>query len=194
MPLLPEGSALKPHSGDMLDVVFLGSIYGRKRPGDLAKAVAMLSQQHMVRCTFIGDTNHMNTLGADEAQLMRTHPAITLSGPMERNAALQRVAQADVLVLSSADESQPLVPLEAAALKVPVVLSRLPMYPYSGWVDGDNCLMHEAGDVNGLAQALLKLHVDRALRQRLGEAGHVLAQQFALPLFLERMTAELVGM
>lgn len=194
IPDMPQISARKPHDGAMLDVVFLGSIYGRKRPGDLAKAVALLAQQHPVRCTFIGDTHHMNTLAADEAQLMRTHPAITLAGPMERNAALQRVAQADVLVLSSADESQPLVPLEAAALKVPVVLSRLPMYPYSGWADGENCLMHEPGDVAGLAGALLKLHQDPGLRQRLGQAGHALSEQFALPLFLQRMTAELVAM
>jgi hypothetical protein len=43
--------------------VALGSVYPRKRPLDLAKAVVTLSRSHKLICSFIGDLSHIKAYG-----------------------------------------------------------------------------------------------------------------------------------
>jgi glycosyltransferase involved in cell wall biosynthesis len=76
----------------------------------------------------------------------------------------------DVFALSSWREGLPNVLLEAMALEVPVVATRIAGIPRL-IRDGDNGLLVEPGDVEGLGRALLGLLRSADLRGRLGEAG-----------------------
>jgi glycosyltransferase involved in cell wall biosynthesis len=76
----------------------------------------------------------------------------------------------DVFALSSHREGLPNVLLEAMALEVPVVATRVAGVP-SLLRDGENGLLVEPGDEEGLARAIGRLLADPGLRARLGQAG-----------------------
>lgn len=76
----------------------------------------------------------------------------------------------DVYALSSLREGLPNVVLEAMALEVPVVATRVAGVPRL-IADGENGLLAEPGDLAGLTQALARLLVDAPLRRRLSQAG-----------------------
>jgi glycosyltransferase involved in cell wall biosynthesis len=90
----------------------------------------------------------------------------------------------DVFALSSHREGLPNVLLEAMALEVPVVATRIAGVPRLVQ-DGDTGLLVEPGDDAGLAAALARLHDDAGLRGRLGQAGRrVIEQRYS---FRQRM-------
>ena len=178
------------HEGGLRRIVCLGSVIPRKRQGDLAKAVAHLIRHgHSLVCELIGDIGHLDSLGQENAQLIKTHPAVFLTGALPREEALSRLAGADVFVLPSSNESQGLAPLEAALLGVPVVLADLPVYRELGWRHGHNCLTYPLGDVGALAVCIDRLLSDQALASRMVRGGHDFAAGFSKAVFQDRMTA-----
>lgn len=153
LPSVPAAGQLpRPRNSGKKRVVFVGSVYGRKHPGDLAEAIVHLARQD-VECIFVGDINQMDTLPERHRALLRDDSRFTLTGLVSREVATSYLASADALCLPSEDESQPLVLLEAAHFGVPIVISDLPVYRGT-WVHGKNCLMHQVGDVQGLANCL----------------------------------------
>ena len=76
----------------------------------------------------------------------------------------------DMYCLSSLSEGLPNVVLEAMAMEVPVVATRIAGVPRL-IEDGVNGLLVEPDDVTGLARALSTLLSDRPLRERLARAG-----------------------
>ncbi len=97
------------------------------------------------------------------------------------------VAALDVFVLPSLWEGMPYAVLEAMALGVPVVASRVGGCP-EVIEDGETGLLVEPGDARGLSQAILALLRDPAERARLGRQGRErVRERFGL----ERMIAGL---
>jgi glycosyltransferase involved in cell wall biosynthesis len=76
----------------------------------------------------------------------------------------------DVFALSSLREGLPNVLLEAMALEVPVVATRVAGIPRL-IVDGENGLLVEPGSAEALSRSLARLLQDAGLRARLGPAG-----------------------
>jgi glycosyltransferase involved in cell wall biosynthesis len=76
----------------------------------------------------------------------------------------------DVFALSSYREGLPNVLLEAMALEVPVIATRIAGVPRLVR-DGENGLLVEPGSVSALACALARLRDDTTLRARLGRAA-----------------------
>jgi glycosyltransferase involved in cell wall biosynthesis len=187
-PALPACSSLARR------IICVGSINGRKRQGDLARAVLALVDRHDIECEFVGDAEHIDNLGAADVALMTGHPGLRLSGGLSSSETLTRVSAAEVLVLPSSDESQPLAPLEAAQLGVPVVLADLEVYRHLGWRNGENCLCYPLGDVAALAACLERVLADPALAARLAEGGRRFAARFSVDDFFDRMTAVVEGL
>src|SRR5262249_43930567 len=96
------------------------------------------------------------------------------------------MAAADVLCLPSYREGVGTVTIEAAACGVAVVASRI--YGIVDAVDeGRTALLHPAGDIPALADALRRVTADPALRASLGAAGPRWA---ATEFHVQRMTDE----
>jgi glycosyltransferase involved in cell wall biosynthesis len=80
-------------------------------------------------------------------------------------------AAIDIFVLPSLNEGLPMTILEAIAASRPVIATRVGAIP-SVIKDGETGLLVDAGDADGLRDALARLLSDSDLCQRLGAAGH----------------------
>ena len=190
LPPIPDDVAPVAKPFGRKRILFIGGVYGRKRPQDLVAAVLAL-QRPDIECVFAGTTEHIQTIGAEHVEKIRAHPHIfKLVGQLERRDALALLAGSDAFCLPSADESQAIAPLEAAALGVPVLLTSLPAYN-GVWAHGLNCLMHPIAGVEILRWNLAAVLDDRAVRQVIVQGAGQLPERFAIGNFLSRFTAEM---
>ncbi len=83
---------------------------------------------------------------------------------------------ADVFALASFAEGIPVVLMEAMAMEIPCVATRINGIPEL-IEDGVNGLLVAPSDVSGLAAALEKLMDSEELRRTLGSAGRIRVQQ-----------------
>ena len=86
----------------------------------------------------------------------------------------QAWASADVLVLASTNEGQPLVVLEALAAGVPVVAYDMPYGPRDTLADGGGVLVPD-GDIDALAAALIDVLSHSERRAELSASGRAAA-------------------
>ncbi|MGH9823785.1 MAG: N-acetyl-alpha-D-glucosaminyl L-malate synthase BshA, partial [Blastocatellia bacterium] len=86
----------------------------------------------------------------------------------------QCLSVADALLLPSQSESFGLVALEAMACQVPVIATRVGGLP-EVVVEGETGYLFEVGDVDGMAQGVLRVLKDNDLRDQLGERGRKVA-------------------
>jgi glycosyltransferase involved in cell wall biosynthesis len=177
----PELSVGKP----AFRVAFIGSIYARKFPSDLVRAIDRLADLDL-DCVLIG---RFYSLDGDAQEIVdRTPSRFTFTGELPHGEAMAWLASADVFSLPSSSESQPLSSLEAGIRSKALVLSDLPTYD-GLWRHGRNCLLHPVGDVERLAAHLRRLALDAPLRRRLAEAAHHTAGQFTQERFHSKLDA-----
>jgi glycosyltransferase involved in cell wall biosynthesis len=190
LPPLPAEIVPAPRTPGKKRIVFIGGVYGRKRPQDLVDAVVALGRDD-VECVFVGPTEQIDTIGAEQLALIRAHPdKFRLTGQLSRTDGLSMLASADVFCLPSGDESQPIAPLEAAALGIPCVLSDLA--PYAGtWKHGVNCLLHPQADVPMLRWSLQTLLDDTKIVQSVAGCARDLPDRFRIGRFQRHFTAEM---
>ena len=98
-------------------------------------------------------------------------------------------ASADIFLLPSRVEGFPISIMEAMALGVPVVASNVGGIP-DLVRHGKDGFLHDAADVDGMAQSVLRLMADADLRARFGEAGRDrIAREFSLQKLGDRALA-----
>jgi len=174
---LPEGlEAATRH--EQPTIVSVARFVSRKRHEHLIRAVAVLRDRgHNVRCVLIGTGPTLEScrrfareLGVDEH--------VEMLGELSQPNTLQAVAAADVFALCSLWEGLPGSVLEAMALGLPVVATKV-----SGTsevvVDEATGFLVPVDDIEALAGALARVLSDAALRQRMGEAAKTRATQYS---------------
>jgi glycosyltransferase involved in cell wall biosynthesis len=115
------------------------------------------------------------------------------AGRLDEAGTLAAIGAADALVLTSFMEGLPVVLMEALALNVPVVASRVAGVPELV-EDGVTGLLVTPADWSEFAAALLRLEADPVLRQRLAMAGHQrVAAEFSYPAAVHPMANLLKG-
>ena len=128
------------------------------------------------RLAIVGD-------GPDRAALVRLTEELGLSAMVAFEGwvadPIARLRDADVFVLSTRRESPGRVNIEAAAVGLPAIASRVEGCTESV-ADGVNGLLTPPGDAGALAEAMLHLASDASARARLGAAGPAHAERFAI--------------
>jgi glycosyltransferase involved in cell wall biosynthesis len=97
--------------------------------------------------------------------------------------------ESDCFILPSHGEGLPMAMLEAMAYGMPVIVTRVGAIP-EAVTDGVEGFLIEPGDVEALADRMLRLARDPVLRQRMGEAARArVAAAYSLDAMVERIMA-----
>lgn len=155
-------------ASDSRAILFMGRLVPEKGLGELLQAVHRLTLHHPHwRWTLAGDGDleavrqRVSELGLQQQVVLPGH----LSDPDKQRA----LAQADLLVLPSWAEGQPLAVLEAMAWSVPVVATRVGDVP--GLLACGAGVLVKPQDPAGLAEAIEGTLQERARLRRMGAIG-----------------------
>ena len=105
---------------------------------------------------------------------------VDFPGRLDREQMAELYRQADVMINPSLADNMPNSVLEALASGVPVVSTKVGGVPFIV-EDGVTALLVEPGQAQAMADALLRLADDSALRHRLATAGLADVQRYAWP-------------
>lgn len=174
---------------DPFRVINVGSVYARKRQDDLAKVIEKMAQDTAISCKFIGDLQHANTFGPEFISYMNQKLSChEWVGTVPHEQINTELSNANLFCFPSGDESFPLAPLEAANLKIPVVMADLAPYRHIGWQHEVNCLLYPAGNLVELEKAIRRVQTDPQLASKLAQGGFKLAQSLPFNAYLMRIT------
>lgn len=159
---------------DDIALLFVGKLIPRKRPADILAALERIAgaggPPTRLKALFAGNGELLTAL--QETAAARHLPASFL-GFVNVDELPGIYCAADALVHPAELETFGVIVLEAAILGLPLVLSDRvgALGPTSVARPGENVLVHRSGDVPALAEALVRLASDPALRARLGAAS-----------------------
>ena len=148
-------------------ILFLGEIGPRKGTPDLIRALAKIKGRPW-SATIAG--NGEIASARREAAEQGLQDRIDFPGWLGPKAVVAQLLDADVLVLPSYEENQPMSVIEGMAYGLPVVATPVGAVPEI-LEDGVSGLLHAPGDVDRLATLLDRVVDDPDLRETLGQAA-----------------------
>lgn len=150
-------------------IVSVGSLIPRKAMHVLIDALRIAGRATEATVCIVGDGPERERLQASigAAGLAQR---VRLMGTVPPAALREHLENADAFVLTSRYEGRPNAVLEAMASGLPVLATRIPGTTELVH-DGVNGLLFERDDANALAECLLRLERDPALRAKLGAAA-----------------------
>jgi len=157
-------------AADKISLLCVGRLTPAKGQHILLNAVQLLlARGYPVSLTLVGNGPDLASLQAHAERLQIAH-AVEFAGAVDQDHLLPYYQQADIFVLASFAEGLPVVLMEAMAMAVPCISTRIAGIPEL-LDDGINGLLVAASDSDGLADAIARLCNDPALRQQLALAG-----------------------
>ncbi len=187
----PEIFAPRPkqQTATPFEILCVGRLTPAKGQHILIDAVEQLRREgRQVRLHLVGD-------GPDKASL-HNHAAhsvagksIVFEGAIDQERIRDFYAAADAFCLPSFAEGLPVVLMEAMAMELPCVTTRINGIPEL-IVDGVDGLLVPPSDVKALADALARLIDDNELRQRLGKNGRArVVEKYNLQRNVEKLAS-----
>jgi glycosyltransferase involved in cell wall biosynthesis len=150
-------------------IAFLGEVGHRKGVDVLIEALARLKADGLAFTATIGGNGDLDAARA-QAERVGVIDRITFPGWVDEAGVDAVLRGADLLVLPSRAENQPVAILEAMARGLPVVATRIGGIPQQV-LDGETGLLVEPDDAEPLAQALKTLILSPERRAAYGKAG-----------------------
>jgi glycosyltransferase involved in cell wall biosynthesis len=165
-------------TGNARSLICVGRLSPEKGQAGLLRAFANLAARHDgLQLRLVGDGPERAALETLAAELGLSDRLVFL-GRMSESETLTEIARSDILVLPSFMEGLPIVLMEAMALGVPVVASRVAGIPELV-EDGAGGLLFAPSNWEELAACVERLLSDGALRESLAEHGkHKVAAEF----------------
>jgi glycosyltransferase involved in cell wall biosynthesis len=170
--------------------LFLGDWTKRKGVRDLVSAAALAMRKGFTGMVdlagFEKEPGQREALDRHVAEL-GCQARVRVLGALSGKAKEEALAGADCLVLPSYAEGLPMAVLEAMAYGLPVIATRVGAIP-EAVTDGQEGFLIEPGDVEALADRLLRLAEDVSLRRRMGQAARRRAETtFSLDAMTEHV-------
>ena len=154
--LSPDGAPVLVHVSNFRPV---------KRPVDCIEILARVLKQTKARLVMVGDGSE-RTNCLHRARCLGVEDYCTFVGKQAR--IVDYLCASDVLLLPSEQESFGLAALEAMACEVPVIASRVGGLP-EVVEDGETGFLSQVGDVDKMADDVVKLINDPATRKGIGK-------------------------
>ncbi len=165
-----------PASGGAAQILCVGRLVSSKGQRILMEAVAQLRKAGRdVKLKLVGDGPDR----ADLEELVRERDlsqAVTFAGIVNQDNIGAYYRDADIFALASFAEGIPVVLMEAMAMEIPCVSTRITGIPEL-IEDGVSGLLVAPSDVEGMAAAIERLIASPELRESLGKAGRLRVQQ-----------------
>jgi glycosyltransferase involved in cell wall biosynthesis len=162
--------------GEGRTLAFLGRLSAEKDPLLLLGVLQRLPGDYRLRV--IGDGPLLGEI-RERAATLGLEDRIAFLGSLPRDQALVELASSHALLVPSLWEGLPLAPLEAMAIGVPVVASRVGGIP-EVIADGENGVLVAPGDAQAFAAAVGRLADQPGLRARMvEEARRTVAERFS---------------
>jgi colanic acid/amylovoran biosynthesis glycosyltransferase len=159
-----------------LRILTVGRLTPKKGHAILLDALALLHTEGIaVEAEVVGDGAHRAAL-EQRAHALGLSDAVTFAGTLGQHEIRPCFERADVFCLPSFAEGVPVVLMEAMAMELPVVTTRVMGIPELV-ADGENGMLVPPGRADALADALRRLAADPAERRRLGAAGRRTVEQ-----------------
>jgi L-malate glycosyltransferase len=153
--LSPDGAPVMVHVSNFRPV---------KRPVDCVEILARVLKQTKARLIMVGDGSE-RTNCVHRAKCLGVSEHCTFVGKQPN--IVDYLCASDILLLPSEQESFGLAALEAMAVKVPVIASRVGGLP-EVVDDGENGFLSDVGDVDKMADDAARLLMDPKLRREMG--------------------------
>ena len=158
-------------------ILYLGRLMERKRVIDLVRALPHIQTRiPNVSLVVVGKRNHNAVLLEQTARQLGVAARVTLVDHVPYQDVPGYYALADVYALPSAYEGFPFTILEAMASRTPVAASRIPGIDEQ-IVSDETGLLHPVGDIDTLAQNLIRILANQALAARLTSAAQKVVEQ-----------------
>lgn len=153
-----------------LRIVTVGRLVPVKAQALLIEAAAELQRRNVdVHVTIVGGGPRRQALERLAARL-GVADRCSFTGALGHDNVLERYAEADLFCLPSFGEGIPVVLMEAMAMGLPVVTTRIAGIPELV-EDGESGFLVTPGRTDQLVQAIERLAGDPGLRRRMGQAG-----------------------
>ncbi len=162
--LAPDGEKIVMHISNFRAV---------KRVEDVVAIFARMSAEHPVRLVLVGDGPERPRVLLRAEELGVRDKVLFLG---KHTSVHELLSCSDLFLLPSASESFGLVALEAMACGAPVVASNIGGLP-EVIEAGTTGYMFDVGDIQGMAEAGVRVLADDDLRASMSEAGRVLAEE-----------------
>lgn len=180
--VVPYGASTTPRERpppDRFRVLFLGQVVPRKGPHHLVEAFAKARLADAELC-IVGPIERPMRRALEA----RATGAVTITGEVPTVEPHYRAASC--FVLPSVADAQPLVCLQAMSWGLPLVVTRS-MGTSEIVRDGVEGFVVDAGDVDGLADRLARLHDDPALAARMGAAARERSRAYTWEAYGDRL-------
>jgi colanic acid/amylovoran biosynthesis glycosyltransferase len=155
---------------ESFEILCVGRLIPAKGQHLLIEAVEQLLRQGWrVQLRLVGG-------GSDDASLRQlatrigVAESVIFEGPVNQNAIRSLYAKADLFCIASFAEGIPVVLMEAMAMGIPCVTTRVAGIPEL-IRDGVDGLLVAPSDVDGLVEAMARLMADRDLRKKIAKSG-----------------------
>ena len=167
----PEVFVPRPEpANDIPQLLCVGRLCPAKGQHILLEACRIMKEQGIsFQMTFVGDGPDRKTLEELQAELKLTD-CVHFTGALGQDKVRDAYRKADIFVLPSFAEGVPVVLMEAMAMEIPVLSTRITGIPEL--IEHGECgLLATPGDVHDLVLQLRCLLEDRSLGHRLGKSG-----------------------
>jgi glycosyltransferase involved in cell wall biosynthesis len=158
-----------------LTCLFLGLLGPRKGVADLLQAVWQLRGEGLPVRLHVGGNGDVRWFKGLVSSLA-LDDCIVFHGWVGGDQKWTLLREADVFVLPSYNEAQPVAIVEAMAVGCPVISTTIGGIPEM-LADGEAGILIDPGDVTELVRHLRELALNRDLRDRVGQAGRIQFEQ-----------------
>lgn len=153
-----------------LRIVSVGRLVSVKGQAVMIAAAEELRRRNLdIELTIVGGGPRRPALER-RAERLGVSDRVSFTGALGNDEVLERYAEADLFCLPSFAEGLPFVLMEAMAMELPVVTTRIAGIPELV-EDGESGFLVSPGRSDQLADAIERLAADPDLRRRMGEAG-----------------------
>ena len=171
---------------DRLHLVVTRNLEAIYDVGTAIRALAIVRRTEVDATMAIAGSGPERTALEGLARALGIASAVTFTGRLDHAQVPALYAHATVLVNPARIDNMPNSLLEAMAAGVPIVSTNVGGVPYLV-VDGETALLVPPGDPEAMATAVLRLHREPGLAERLRSAGIAHATNFVWPRVREQL-------